>query len=103
MAVANRIRITIVPCRRCLKPSTLCRHRSWSLQADSDPLLAPPPYGEFTNPNAHDHSYIESPSYADAIFNPFDGDNVDEINGVGSPNSSSNSSLGLSRLPSSVF
>ncbi|GAY37758.1 hypothetical protein CUMW_031490 [Citrus unshiu] len=61
--------------------------------ADSDPLLAPPPYRDLRNPNAPDNngnnqSYIEPPSYADVIFRPFDETNpaVNEINGVESSN-----------------
>lgn len=49
--------------------------------ADSDPLLAPPQHHrEFQNPNS---SYIDPPSYADAIFTSFDGET--SSNGVDTP------------------
>ncbi|XVE58958.1 hypothetical protein DITRI_Ditri05aG0004900 [Diplodiscus trichospermus] len=67
--------------------------------ADSDPLLSPP---HFRNPNASDNnSYIEPPSYADVIFSPFDGNSVNEINGLESSSQNPESSLTLSRSPSS--
>ncbi|KAK7321387.1 hypothetical protein VNO77_31990 [Canavalia gladiata] len=68
--------------------------------ADSDPLLSPPQhYRDTPNPNSPDaSSYIDPPSYADAVFTPFDGD----TNGVDSPTRSSEGlSLSLSRSPSS--
>ncbi|XP_021676718.1 sorting nexin 2B isoform X2 [Hevea brasiliensis] len=71
--------------------------------ADSDPLLAPPSFRDFRNPNvaADNSSYIEPPSYADVIFSPFDENAVHEIDGVDSPGRSSDSSVSLSRSPSS--
>ncbi|XVF20381.1 hypothetical protein REPUB_Repub11eG0193700 [Reevesia pubescens] len=67
--------------------------------ADSDPLLSPTLY---RNPNASDNnSYIEPPSYADVIFSPFDENSVNEINGLDSPSQNPESSLSLSRSPSS--
>ncbi|WVY89186.1 hypothetical protein V8G54_034700 [Vigna mungo] len=65
-----------------------------STPADSDPLLSPPQY--FPNPNSPDaSSYIDPPSYAEAVFTSFDG----ETNGVDAPSPSL--SLSLSRSPSS--
>ncbi|CAL1368671.1 unnamed protein product [Linum trigynum] len=72
--------------------------------ADSDPLLAPQPYRDLRNPSlSHDNnnSYIEPPAYADVIFSPFDENTGSEINGIDSPGRSSDSSLSLSRSPSS--
>ncbi|GLU02596.1 hypothetical protein SLE2022_198410 [Rubroshorea leprosula] len=67
--------------------------------ADSDPLLAPPPY---RSTSANDsNSYIEPPSYADVIFSPFDESSVSEINGVETNSQNSDSSLVFSRSPSS--
>ncbi|XP_022755532.1 sorting nexin 2A-like isoform X2 [Durio zibethinus] len=64
--------------------------------ADSDPLLSPPLY---LNPNAPDNnSYIEPPSYADVIFSPFD---ENSFNGLESTSQNPESSLALSRSPSS--
>ncbi|KAK7385584.1 hypothetical protein VNO78_31310 [Psophocarpus tetragonolobus] len=60
--------------------------------ADSDPLLSPPL--QFSNPNSPDSSsYIDPPSYAEAVFASFDGD----TNGVDPPSPP----LALSRSPSS--
>ncbi|QCE01003.1 Sorting nexin Vps5-like [Vigna unguiculata] len=65
-----------------------------STPADSDPLLSPPQY--FPNPNSPDaSSYIDPPSYAEAVFTSFDG----ETNGVDAPSPSL--SLSVSRSPSS--
>ncbi|BAT81425.1 hypothetical protein LR48_Vigan07g097700 [Vigna angularis] len=65
-----------------------------STPADSDPLLSPPQY--FSNPNSPDpSSYIDPPSYAEAVFTSFDG----ETNGVDTPSPSL--SLSVSRSPSS--
>ncbi|KAG5111368.1 hypothetical protein JHK82_040591 [Glycine max] len=55
--------------------------------ADSDPLLSPNP----SSPDAS--SYLDPPSYAEAVFTPFDGD----TNGIESPSSP----ISLSRSPSS--
>ncbi|ESW14095.1 hypothetical protein PHAVU_008G252600 [Phaseolus vulgaris] len=65
-----------------------------STPADSDPLLSPPQY--FPNPSSPDaSSYIDPPSYAEAVFTSFDG----KTNGVDPPSPSL--SLSLSRSPSS--
>ncbi|KAJ9145709.1 hypothetical protein P3X46_028058 [Hevea brasiliensis] len=71
--------------------------------ADSDPLLTPPPFRDFRNPNVatDNSSYIEPPSYSDVIFSPFDENAVNEINGVDSPGRSSDSSGFLSKSTSS--
>ncbi|KAJ8768681.1 hypothetical protein K2173_023585 [Erythroxylum novogranatense] len=71
--------------------------------ADSDPLLAPSPYRDLRNPNhaSDNSSYIEPPAYTDVIFSPFDESAVNEINGLDSLSQSSDSSLSLSRSPSS--
>ncbi|XP_057442208.1 sorting nexin 2B isoform X2 [Lotus japonicus] len=74
-----------------------------STPAESDPLLSPPMNHhhnrEFSNPNSHDtSSYLDPPSYADAVFSPFDGETAS--NCVDSPTSSSDG-LSLSRSPSS--
>ncbi|XP_028768922.1 sorting nexin 2B [Neltuma alba] len=68
--------------------------------ADSDPLLAPPHYGEFGNPSAPDNSYIDPPSYGDAIFSPFNENNGNDVNVVDSPSQSSGSSPSFSRSSS---
>ncbi|RDX97287.1 Sorting nexin 2B, partial [Mucuna pruriens] len=62
--------------------------------ADSDPLFSPPQlhFLDSANPNS---SYLDPPSYAEAVFAPFDGD----TNGVDPP--SPPLSLSLSRSPSS--
>ncbi|XP_027330159.1 sorting nexin 2B-like isoform X2 [Abrus precatorius] len=68
--------------------------------AESDPLLFPTQhYRDSPNPNSSDtSSYIDPPSYADAVFTPFDG----ETNGVDSPTRSSDGlSFSLSRSSSS--
>uniref|UniRef100_A0A2N9EN31 Uncharacterized protein n=1 Tax=Fagus sylvatica TaxID=28930 RepID=A0A2N9EN31_FAGSY len=57
--------------------------------AESDPLLSPPPYRDLRNPNVPESSYIEPPAYADVIFSPFDGDTVNDVNGVESPSRNS--------------
>ncbi|KAI4305386.1 hypothetical protein L6164_028756 [Bauhinia variegata] len=69
--------------------------------ADTDPLLSPPHFHEFANPNAPDNSYIEPPSYADVIFSPFDGNNANGVNGVGSQTPSFESSRSFSGSSSS--
>lgn len=72
-----------------------------STPADSDPLLSPPQqhYGEFPNPNSPNaSSYIDPPSYSDAVFSPFDGDTN---GGVDTPTRSSDGGLSFSRSPSS--
>ncbi|KAK2430420.1 sorting nexin 2B [Trifolium repens] len=69
--------------------------------ADSDPLLSPPQhYREFANPNSSDtSSYIDPPSYADAIFTSFDGET--SSNGVDTPTRSSSDGIFFSRSSSS--
>ncbi|KAK4274869.1 hypothetical protein QN277_018036 [Acacia crassicarpa] len=69
--------------------------------ADSDPLLSPSHYSEFGNPNAPDNSYIDPPSYGDAIFSPFNESNGNDVNVVGSPSQSSDISHSFSRSSSS--
>ena len=74
--------------------------------ADSDPLLAPPPYRDYQHPSAassvaHDNSYLDPPSYADVIFSPFDGDTVNDVNGIESPSRRSDNSGSFSRSSSS--
>uniref|UniRef100_A0A5B7ATZ7 Putative sorting nexin 2B n=1 Tax=Davidia involucrata TaxID=16924 RepID=A0A5B7ATZ7_DAVIN len=73
--------------------------------ADTDPLLSPPPpppsYTDFKNPNSFNNSYIEPPSYRDAIFSPLDVDNGVEVNGVESPATDSEKSMVFSRSSSS--
>ncbi|CAJ1970718.1 unnamed protein product [Sphenostylis stenocarpa] len=65
-----------------------------STPADSDPLLSPPQ--SFPNPYSPDaSSYIDPPSYAEAVFTSFDGD----TNGIDPP--SPPLSLSISRSPSS--
>ncbi|XP_045831684.1 sorting nexin 2B-like isoform X2 [Trifolium pratense] len=74
---------------------------SFVSSADSDPLLSPPQhYREFTNPNSSDtSSYIDPPSYADAIFTSFDGET--SSNGVDTPTRSSSDGIFFSRSSSS--
>ncbi|GAU44405.1 hypothetical protein TSUD_246310, partial [Trifolium subterraneum] len=74
---------------------------SFVSSADSDPLLSPPQhYREFTNPNSSDTaSYIDPPSYADAIFTSFDGET--SSNGVDTPTRSSSDGIFFSRSSSS--
>ncbi|XP_004490663.1 sorting nexin 2B-like isoform X2 [Cicer arietinum] len=69
--------------------------------ADSDPLLSPPlNYREFPNPNSTDtSSYIDPPSYADAIFSNFDGET--SSNGTDTPTRSSSDGIYFSRSASS--
>lgn len=69
--------------------------------ADSDPLLAPPPFRDLRKPNAPDNSYTEPSSYTDVIFSPFEGES--NGNGIESPSKSSenSNSMVLSRSPSS--
>ncbi|KAL5580625.1 hypothetical protein UlMin_013067 [Ulmus minor] len=69
--------------------------------AESDPLLAPPPYRDLQRTSVPDNSYLDPPAYADVIFSPFDGDNVSDTNGVESPSQRSEISGPLSRSPSS--
>lgn len=71
--------------------------------ADSDPLLSPLDYTEFGNPSSHDNSYIDPPSYGDAIFSPFNDNNGNgnDVNVVDSPSHSSDSSMIFSRSNSS--
>ncbi|MCD9646960.1 Sorting nexin 2B [Datura stramonium] len=51
--------------------------------ADSDPLLAP---------DSPETSSIQPPSYADIVFSPLDGSNVEELNGIQSPKEDSRKS-----------
>ncbi|KAG8633885.1 hypothetical protein MANES_18G145569v8 [Manihot esculenta] len=71
---------------------------------DSDPLLTPSSINDLRNPHVStdNSSYIEPPSYADVIFSPFDENAGNEINGVDSPDRASDSSVSLSRSPSST-
>lgn len=68
---------------------------------DSDPLLSPLHYTEFGNPKAPDNSYIDPPSYGDAIFSPFNENNGNDVNVADSSSRSSDSSQGFSRSSSS--
>lgn len=69
-----------------------------STPADSDPLFSPPNhhFPQSPNPN-HISSYIDPPSYSDAVFTPFEAPN----GAIHSPTSSSETSQSLSRSSSS--
>ncbi|KAL4586314.1 hypothetical protein LXL04_010950 [Taraxacum kok-saghyz] len=56
---------------------------------DDDPLLSSP--SPHKSPNAF-NSFLEPPSYADAVFRSFDGDHGKQINGHGAVSTSSPSS-----------
>ncbi|KAF8364662.1 hypothetical protein HHK36_033342 [Tetracentron sinense] len=62
---------------------------------NDDPFLSPLPHRDHRNPNLSDHSYLEPPSYADAMFSPFNGE-ISDTNGIESPNQDS----GILRFPS---
>ena len=67
------------------------------LAADSDPLLSPPPSHHHL-PNPDTSSYIDPPSYNDAVFSPFNGASAaDDNSPAGSTYGSS-----VSRSPSST-
>ncbi|XP_048420661.1 LOW QUALITY PROTEIN: sorting nexin 2B [Pyrus x bretschneideri] len=73
--------------------------------ADADPLFAPSPYLDLRNPSSDpdNSTYLDTPSYTDVAFSPFDAATAAEINGIESPGKSSDnsSSYSLSRSPSS--
>lgn len=68
---------------------------------DTDPLVSPLMYRDVRSPNAPDHLYVDPPSYADAIFSPFEGENGGSTNGVESPHQKSENSMVVSRSASS--
>lgn len=73
--------------------------------ADADPLLFPPqplsPHGASNSPR---NAYLDPPSYADAVLNPFDrhSSSGEEANGGQSPVGDSDKSVMFHRSPSST-